>query len=717
MDNKPERPTERTGADAIAIIGIGCRFPGRANDPEAYWRLLRDGIDAISEVPANRWDGNALYDPDIAIPGKMNTRWGGFLEGIDQFDPGFFGISPAEAGRIDPQQRVVLEVAWEALEDAGQALRSLAGSPTGVFIGVHSYDYSILQLSDVDSIIAHTSTGTSHSIVANRLSYALDLRGPSVAVDTACSSSLVATHLACQSLRNNECDLALAGGVNLVLTPVLSIAFSKLHMMAADGRCKSFDARADGFVRGEGCGIVALKRLSDALSAGDSILALIRGSAVNQDGSTNGLTAPNGLSQSALVHQALDRAGVLPSQISYVESHGTGTALGDPIEVEALASVVGPPCPDGQPCVIGSVKTNIGHLESAAGIAGLIKVVLSMQHGAIPPNLHFTKLNPHISLENTRFIFPTELRPWPSAAGRRYAGISSFGFGGTNAHMILEEAPRSTSVGPMRESPARGRACLLPLSARSAEALHALAGSYLHLFSAESSEHVAPIDDVCYTASVWRSHHEHRLALVGHSREDLAAKLKSFRDGDARPGMSSGRLSQDRELKLAFVFSGQGSQRFDMGRELMRHESRFRQTLEECDEIFRPHAGWSLLEELGKEESQSRLDQTEVSQPAIFAIQIALAALWRSWGIQPFAVVGHSVGEVAAAYVANILSLQDAVRIIFHRGRLMQQATGQGKMLAAGLSREEADRVRASYKESLSIAAFNSPTSLLFSGD
>ncbi|WP_414544477.1 type I polyketide synthase [Nostoc sp. CCY0012] len=432
--------------EPIAIIGIGCRFP-KANNPESFWKLLHNGVDAIASVPKDRWDVDAFYDPDPTTPGKMNTRWGGFLDQVDQFDPAFFEISPREAERIDPQHRLVLEVAWEALEDAAIAPESLAGSQTGVFIGIGNYDYGRLLCSDLSNINSHHGTGLTLSVAANRLSYLLDLHGPSMAIETACSSSLVAVHSACQSLRSGESNLVIAGGVSLMLTPDMTITFSQARMMAPDGRCKTFDASANGYVRGEGCGILILKRLSDAIKDSNRILAVIRGSAVNHDGLSNGITAPNGKAQQAVIRQALKNADVAPAEISYIEAHGTGTPLGDPIEIRAIKAVLMAGRSPEQRCGIGSVKTNIGHLEPAAGIAGLIKVVLSLQHGEIPPHLHLQQLNPHLGLDKTPFFIPRECQPWPKFSERRLAGVSGFSFGGTNCHVILEAAQESRGAG------------------------------------------------------------------------------------------------------------------------------------------------------------------------------------------------------------------------------------------------------------------------------
>ncbi|PYQ43879.1 MAG: short-chain dehydrogenase, partial [Acidobacteria bacterium] len=434
---------EQARTEPIAIIGQACRFPGGADTPEAFWSLLRDGVDAITEVPSDRWDSDDYYDPDPDAPGKMYTRRGGFVKAVDQFDPHFFAMSPREAVNLDPQQRMLLELSWEALERAGQAPETLMGSRTGVFVGISTCDYGFMQIHQggATAINAYFGTGSAASAAAGRLSYVLGLQGPCLALDTACSSSLVTVHLACQSLRNRECRTALAAGVNLMLRPEITIGFCRARMLAADGLCKTFDAAADGYVRGEGCGVVVLKRLSDALAERDPILAVIRGSAVNQDGRSGGLTVPNGPAQEALIREALTMAAVAPSEVGYVEAHGTGTSLGDPIEVRALGAVLREGRSSDRPLILGSVKTNVGHLESAAGIAGLIKVVLSLQHGQIPPHLHFKQPNPNISLHDIPAVVPVELMPWPAPYDRRIAGLSSFGFTGTNAHLLVEQAP------------------------------------------------------------------------------------------------------------------------------------------------------------------------------------------------------------------------------------------------------------------------------------
>ncbi|MCU0923602.1 MAG: type I polyketide synthase, partial [Burkholderiaceae bacterium] len=654
-------------------------------------------------------DADAFYDPDPRAPGKTNTRWGGFLAQIDQFDPYFFGISPREATCMDPQQRLLLELAWEALEDAGQVVDRLRGSQTSVFLGIFNSDYAWLQLADPQQIDVYSAAGSGHGIAANRLSYLFDFRGPSLAVDTACSSSLVAFHLACQSLRSGECDLALAAGVNLLVSPLSTVSTSKVLAMAADGRCKAFDARADGIVRGEGGGVVVLKRLTDALAAGDPIRAVVRGSAVNQDGRSAGLTAPNVLAQQAVIQRALEQSGVAPEQVSYVEAHGTGTALGDPIEIEALSAVLGRNGSTPQRCAIGSVKSNLGHLEAAAGIAGIIKTVLALQHQAIPASLHFQQLNPNIVLDAQRFFIPTSAQPWDVANGSRLAGVSSFGAGGTNAHVILEEAPLA-----LDPTVPDARAQLLVLSAHNPPALQALAQAVQEALVAPPLAD-ARLADVCFTAAARRSHHPHRLAVVGERHADMIQALRGFAAGEGFPGAAG--VTPDRRRGLAFVFSGQGAQWAGMGQTLLRDEPVFRRALERCAAAFAPVAPWSLLDELRADAGQSRLDQTEIAQPVIFAVQVALADLWQSWGIAPDAVVGHSVGEIAAAHLAGVLSLEDAARVAYHRGHLMQRATGLGSMVAADLPPAEAAVAIAAYGDRLAVAAINAPGAVVLAGE
>ena len=702
--------------EPIAIIGMGCRFPGDANDPASTWRLLRDGVDAISEVPPDRWDIDAFYDPDPDKPGKMSTRWGGFVKDVDKFDADLFGISPREAVGMDPQQRLLLTVAWEALEHAGQAPHTLMGSPTGVFVGIASFDYTQMQMQFLDHtrIDAYWATGASHSIASGRLSYVLGLQGPSMSLDTACSSSLVAVHLACQSLRSRECNLALAGGVNLILVPELLINFSKAHMMAADGRCKTFDATADGFVRGEGAGVIVLKRLTDAVADGDNILALIRGSAMNQDGRSNGITAPNGPSQQAVIRKALQQAGVTPSEISYVECHGTGTALGDPIEVQSLGAVLAAGRSPDNPVIIGSIKTNIGHLETAAGVAGLIKVVLALQHQEIPPHLHFQEPNPHIPWEELGVTVPTSRTPWPARQGRRLAGVSSLGFSGTNAHVILEEAPvthQQESARSVLERPLH----LLNISARTETALQALAGRYERYFSDHPS---ASFTDVCFTANAGRGHFDWRLSMQARTAQEAQRKIATWRSGEESLGVFSGCTDSTNPPEVVFLFTGQGGQYVGMGRQLYDTQPTFRRALERCDALLRPHLERSLLAVLYPEPGQSSpLHDTNYTQPVTFALQYALAELWRAWGITPGLIMGHSVGEIVAATVAGMMSLEDGLMLVTERGRLMHSLSEKGMMASITAGEEAVAEALDPYKDAVAIAALNGPESTVISGE
>ncbi|MCC6456108.1 MAG: SDR family NAD(P)-dependent oxidoreductase [Caldilineaceae bacterium] len=699
-------------SEPIAIIGMGCRFPGGANSPDEFWQLLREGTDAISEVPAARWDKDAYYDADPLTPGKMSTRWGGFLSDVDQFDPHFFGISPREAADLDPQHRLLLEVGWEALEDAAQAPEQLAGSATGVFVGISSFDYGQLLLNQNPTAInAYLAQGMSHSTAAGRLSYVLGLQGPSVAVDTACSSSLMAAHLSIQSLRARECDMSLVGGVNTILIPELLIGFSKSQMMASDGRCKTFDAAADGFVRAEGCGVLVLKRLSDAEAHGDRILAIIRGSAANQDGRSNGLTAPNGPAQEDVIRKALANSHLLPREVGYVEAHGTGTSLGDPIEVQALGAVLGEGRMQKNPLLIGSVKTNLGHMEAAAGVAAMIKVVLALQHGQIPPHLHLHEPNPLIPWEELPIDVPTQLTPFPSSEGRSIAGVSSFGFSGTNVHLLLEAAPTS----PVQPQEVDRPLHLLTLSAKNQAALQTLASRYGQLLAQEKPDFA----DFCFTANAGRSHFSQRLALVAASTDEAQAQLAAFVTGEASPGLNSGEVPGTEAPEIVFLFSGQGSQYVGMGRELYTHSPVFRQVMEECDALLRPHLPHSLLSVLYGDDPAitALLDETAYTQPALFAVEYALAMLWQSWGIRPSAVMGHSVGEYVAACVAGVMSLGDGLRLIAQRGRLMQALPKNGGMAAIFADEATVRGLLAAYAGELDLAALNGPHNIVISGE
>lgn len=685
---------ERQHNEPIAITGLGLRFPGGASSPESFWSLLTEGADAVTEVPQSRWHLDQYYDSEVAAPGKMYSRHGAFLADPAGFDAEFFGISPLEAMSLDPQHRIALEVAWEALENAACNPQRLEGTASGVFLALSNSDYGRRIFGQMDQINAYSSTGNLFSVAAGRISYLLGLHGPSMVVDTACSGSLVAIHLACQSLRRAECSLALAGGVNLILSPEIHINFSKSRMMAADGKCKSFDAAADGYVRGEGCGIVVLKRLSDAIADRDRILAVIRGSAVNQDGRSSGITAPNGPAQEAVIREALASAGVDPREIDYIEAHGTGTSLGDPIEANALAAVLGPGRGPDHPLVVGSVKTNIGHLESAAGVAGLMKVVLALENEQIPRNLHFKTLNPHIEWRGLPAEVAVTPRAWPRRERSRLAGISSFGFSGTNAHLIIEEAPAPTAGPPGIERPIH----ILALSARSAGALDQLEA----LHTQELRHNNADLGDICFTANTGRAQFNYRTVLVGDNPEKMAAAA-------AMRGIKEG------TPEVVFLFPGQGAQYPGMGKQLYDTQPVFRRAVDECGDLLNGELEESLFDVLwGK--ATHRLNQTAFTQPALFTIEYALNCLWQSWGVKPAAVLGHSAGEFVAACVAGVCTLKDGLKLIATRARLMQSVAGRAAMTAVAASEACVREVLAGLENKVSLAAVNAPQRVVISG-
>ncbi len=715
---RPVKRRTKTAAsdnEPIAIIGYSLRMP-QARNAEEFWQNLVDGKDCISEVPPTRWNADDFYDPNPGTPAKMITRWGGFLDDVDQFDPQFFGISPREAPHMDPQQRMLLEVSFEALENAGLNMQGVSGSNTGVFIAISGNDYLRLQIGDFKKLDAYSGTGNAFSIAANRLSYIYDFKGPSFIVDTACSSSLVAVHNAVTSLRRGECEMALAGGVNLILAPDVTITFSQARMMSPNGRCKTFDADADGYVRGDGVGVVVLKRLSDALQDGDNIRAVIRGSAINQDGRSNGITAPNGLMQQACIRAALEDANVKPADVGYFETHGTGTSLGDPIETEAMRAVMTEGREEGDQLIIGSVKTNIGHLESAAGISGLLKAIMTLENGQIPKHLHFKTLNPHIKLDEKYIKIATETMPWPTSGKKRIAGVSAYGFGGTNAHIVLEEAPESNRV-TERTNTVSGHAHILVMSAHSPEALKEMAAGYHKELSKEKYESDRLYTDFVYSAAVHRGHFDFSATVIATDRKDMLEKLENFATEPPVAGVVKDTAEANPAAKTVFVFSGQGPQWYAMGRQLYKTQPVYRQTVDQIDRMLKEHAPWSLLEELEKPEEASRVSETEIAQPAIFALQVALARLWESWGVRPAAVVGHSVGEIAAAHISGMLTLKDAVKVIYHRGRLMQRATGFGKMASLDLPLDKAKEAIAGHTDKLGIAAHNSPENTVISGE
>ncbi|MGH9279166.1 MAG: type I polyketide synthase, partial [Acidimicrobiales bacterium] len=668
--------------------------------------------------PPDRWDADAFYDPDPDAPMKMYTRHGGFINAhVDEFDPEAFGISPREASTMDPQQRLLLELSWEALEDAGQVVSELAGSRTGVFVGINTSDYlQLISSNGVPDVDPYVATGNTFSVAAGRVSYVLGLQGPSLAVDTACSSSLVAVHLAVQSLRAGESSMVLAAGVNLMLSPTTSISMAKMRALSPDGRCKSFDAAADGYGRGEGCGVLVLKRLSQAQDDGDRIWALIRGSAVNQDGRSAGLTVPNGPAQQAVIRDALAASSLGAADVDYVEAHGTGTPLGDPIELQSLAAVLGDGRPPDRPLLVGSVKTNFGHLEAAAGVAGLIKVILALDRGEIPPHLHFRDPSPYVPWDELPIRVADQLIPWRAGDRPRIAGVSSFGFSGTNAHVLVQERPAPEDGTAGEVAPGPDEAHLLVLSARTSRALDALAREFQDFLSGATTG--APSwSEVCRTAARHRARHQHRLSIVARSSREASAGLATWLRHQAVPYLSAGEALGEQARKLIFVFSGQGGQWVGMGQGLMDREPVYREAIERCDALVQRHAGWSLVSQLDADEGRARLDDTEIAQPALFALQIALVSLWRSWGVVPDAVVGHSAGEVAAAYTAGALDLDDAIRVIVHRGRAMQAHKGKGKMAALGLSAEETMDALAPYRNRLWLAARNNARTTVVSGE
>jgi myxalamid-type polyketide synthase MxaB len=704
--------SERGRREPIAIIGLGCRFPGGANDPDQFWRVLSDGVDAVTDVPRARWNADLYYDPDPDQPGKSYVRQGAFLDEFDRFDPQFFGIAPREAAGMDPQQRLLLEVAWEALEDAAVSPEAAAAAAAGVFVGINSMDYAAMQLqrADLGSIDAYSLSGTSHSIAAGRLAYVLGLQGPTMAVDTACSSSLVAVHLACQSLRNDECRIALAGGVQVTLSPLNSVVFSKLHMLAADGRCKTFDARGDGFVEGEGCAVLVLKRLSHARADGDRVIAVIPASAVNQDGASSGLTAPNGPSQEAVIRAALTRADIRPADVDYIEAHGTGTALGDPIEVQALAAVFGEGRAPERPLLIGSVKTNLGHTQAAAGVAGLVKLALALDREVIPRSLHFEQPNPHVPWSTLPLKVVTEATPWPRGAAPRVGGVSSFGFSGTNAHVLVAEAPPAAPAAAVDAAVDRPLH-VLALSARTETALAASAARWASRLKAQPDIRLA---DAAYSANAGRAHQPERAAIVAATREDLVAQLEQIAStGRSR---SRGRAPVD-PPKLAFLFTGQGAQYAGMGKELYDSQPIFRSALDACAERFDAELDVPLLSVMYPPAgAPSPIDETRYAQPALFALEYALAQLWKSWGVVPAAVLGHSIGEYSAACLAGVFSLDDAVRLVALRGRLMQSLPAGGAMAAVFADEEVVAAANARAGGTVSIGAENAAHNVVISG-
>ena len=702
--------------ESVAVIGIGCRFPGGITDARSFWRFLGARGDAIAEIPRDRFDLGHYYDEHPATPGRVMTRWGGFLENLEGFDAGFFGMSPREAERLDPQQRLLLETAWEALEDAGQDVEALEGSKTGVFVGQWLSDFEARLFADPELVDFYMTTGSGRYASSGRLSYLLGLRGPSLTLDTACSSSLVAVHMAARSIRNGESELALAGGVNVILQPHISVAYSQSRMMAPDGRCKFGDASGDGYVRSEGAGLVVLKSLTAARAAGDRIYAVIRGSAVNNDGRSSGsMGTPSRVGQEELLRQAYRDARVTPGEVGYIEAHGTGTRAGDPVELGALGAVLAEGRASETRARVGSVKTNFGHTEGAAGIAGLIKATLCLHHQAIPASLHCRQLNPTIPWDQLPVQIALQHEPWPADVRRRIAGVSAFGIAGTNAHVVLE----GVDLEDQHTTGASDAPVMLPLSARSDEALRAVAAQY----SALAADPDASVADICWNAAIRRSALEQRAVFVAPSRTALHEALETFAAGGNATAYGV-RHGKGTRPKVAFVIPGQGAQWTGMARQLLARAPVFLDAMRACDVAAQPYMSWdgnasSLLEQLQLDpgDARYRLDRIDVIQPALVAMAIAYAKWLESVGVTPDAVIGHSMGEVGAAYLAGVLDLNQAMRIICRRSALMRETSGRGAMAMVELSMADAEARIGARRVSVSVAVSNSPTSTVISGD
>lgn len=697
-------PISTPPSSPVAIVGMACRFPGRSDTPEQYWSLLRSGRCAITETPTHRWDVDEYYDPDPRAPGKMYSRHGAFLEQRPEaFDASFFGISPHEAWPIDPSQRLLLEVAWESLENAGIPPRSLDGSSTGVFAGVADFEYATEQVrvGTVRDLTAYHALGSA-AFGSGRLSYLLGLEGPSVSLDTACSSSLVATVMAVDSLQSGRCRTALAGGAHLMLTPMAAMILCRMTALSVTGRSRVFDEAADGFVRGEGAGMVVLKRLEDAVADGDRVLAVIRSGSWNHDGRSTSLATPRGEAQERAMRDALARAGLSPADIGYVEAHGTGTPVGDPIEAAAIGNVLASDRPGAGPLLLGSGKTNIGHLEAASGVAALIKVVLALQHREIPAHLNLDDPSPHIDWERYDMRVPRETTPWESSGRPRIAGINSFGLSGTNSHLIVEEAPTPSPGG----DPPSETIYVLPVSGRTEWSTKELAERYGDALPSRPRE----LRDFCYTAGVGRSHDRRRMAVVGSTHEELGEALRARRAADVEPSPL-----EHAGATLAFVFTGQGGQYPGMGRGLYETSPRFRSVLDQCARELESELEHPLLSVLYDDAYSEHLSDTAYTQPAMLAVELALVDVWASLGIRPTHVMGHSLGEYAAAVVAGVMNRKDALRLVTLRGRLMTELTEPGAMGVAFAPEDEVRKVIDGVPE-VSVGAINGPRNTVISG-
>lgn len=723
---------EAKSHEPIAIVGMGCRFPGAADTPEDFWQLLSEGRDGLRDVPQDRWDMQGLYSEEQGAVGKMYTRQAAFVERVGEFEPEFFGLSPREAKSMDPQQRLLMEVVWESLENANIIPEQLRESDTGMFLGIGQNDYGLLQLysDDYARINSYDGSGNGFCFASGRISYSFGWQGPCLSVDTACSSSLVAVHLACQALRKGESKIAVAAGVQLMLTPNIALFLSRVGALAPDGRSKAFSADADGYGRGEGCGAVVLKRLSDAQADGDEIIALIRGSAVNHDGPGSGLTVPNGLAQQKLLRSALKNARVKPQQVSYVEAHGTGTVLGDPIEAEALGHVFSQEREADNPLYIGSVKTNVGHLETAAGIVSLIKTALALKHQQIPASINFSQPNPHIPWQRYHLQIPNQLTAWNSQNNDRYAGVSSFGMSGTNAHLILQQAPNPIKANGSEESPTKMQSAgvsLLTLAAKHEEALHLLAGRYANRLA--QIPH-SQLGNFCYSANRYRSPFSHRLAVLVSNQDQLLADLNEYlqhpdlgENAENRGRLKTGSCSEWRKPKIAFLFTGQGAQFPGMGQRLYQSDPVFRQAVDECDQVLNGRLDYSAYQLISDEIEPEALKT--YAQPALFILQYALLKLWNSWGVEAQVLIGHSVGEYAAACHAGIFSLADGLDLIIARSQSINQYALSGTMVAVAAASESVQEQINNYqqryaeknmRDKVAIATINAPRSCVISG-
>lgn len=705
------------GNEPIAIVGMSCRFPG-ADSIEEFWDLMKEGKSGISDV-SERWDLSTFYNPDLSCPGTICSKKGGFIKNVETFDAKFFRMSPREAAQLDPRQRIMLELSWEALEDAGIPPLELKGSKTGVYIASLTQDFQELLFTDLKRVDGYSAVGVADSIVANRISYTLNLNGPSLVIDTACSGSLAAIKLAIQNLRNSDSPLAIVGGIMLNLLPDTSVFFTKAGALSVNGRCKTFDDEADGIVRSDGAGVIVLKRLTDAIKDKNVIHALIRGGDINNDGKTKGIMQPSQRAQEILLKDAYYDSDISPLQAQYIEAHGTGTKVGDPIEMNALANVIGEGRSKDNRCMLGSVKANVGHMEAAAGLGGIIKVILAIRHRQIPKVIHFEKLNSAANTEERHIYVQKDLGPWPNDNKPLIAGISSFGFGGTNAHIVIQEPMKKKPVffdhSPKNKkvNKARPPFHFFTLSARSNGALKHLAEAMLKQLKSDNTT----LDDICYSLNRKRSHLENRMAIAISNKKELIKILSKLIDEQDYPHAFQNNLDSSDNAKLAMVFSGQGSHWAGMGNSLFKSYAVFREQMQECDSIVRDIAGFSVIDKIFQSDELSDLDATDITQLAIFAIQISLASLWESMGVISDVVIGHSLGEVSAAYVAGALSLKDAATIVYHRSQLMKTTEGQGDTLAVGIASDEIHAYLKEFEDKISIAGSNSPASCVLSGD